>query len=85
MFYTHNRMTGVWGDKDFRLCSSSLVSLAHPSSTPPPPHLHHLPPPHLHHLSPHLLWLLCSLAANPPPVSVQGEDISKSKPYKCSS
>ncbi|MED6267341.1 hypothetical protein CHARACLAT_011212 [Characodon lateralis] len=30
-------------------------------------------------------WLPCSLAANPPPVSDQGEDISKSKPYKCSS
>ncbi|MEQ2238327.1 hypothetical protein ILYODFUR_032090 [Ilyodon furcidens] len=30
-------------------------------------------------------WLPRSLAANPPPVSDQGEDISKSKPYKCSS
>ncbi|MEQ2224663.1 hypothetical protein ILYODFUR_009770 [Ilyodon furcidens] len=29
-------------------------------------------------------WLPCSLAANPPPVSDQGEDISKAKPYKCS-
>ncbi|MED6244509.1 hypothetical protein ATANTOWER_013821 [Ataeniobius toweri] len=26
-----------------------------------------------------------SLAGNPPPVSDRGEDISKSKPYKCSS
>ncbi|MEQ2171158.1 hypothetical protein GOODEAATRI_007846 [Goodea atripinnis] len=30
-------------------------------------------------------WLPRSLAANPPPVSDQGEDISKSKPFKCSS
>ncbi|MED6231731.1 hypothetical protein ATANTOWER_006333 [Ataeniobius toweri] len=43
------------------------------------------PPPHLHHLPPHIFWLPRSLAANPPPVSDQGEDISKSKPYKCSS